>query len=83
MVQRIEPGAVNWRTAGRGIVHSERTPEDPVGRERTSHGLQLCPGARGDRIHSAARAAAGLSWSISTLPITASARPAIVIALGR
>src|ERR1043166_8681987 len=25
--QLIEPGAVNWMTAGRGIVHSERKPE--------------------------------------------------------
>ena len=25
-VQAIEPGAVHWMTAGRGIVHSERTP---------------------------------------------------------
>lgn len=25
-VQGIEPGAVSWMTAGRGIVHSERTP---------------------------------------------------------
>ncbi len=25
-VQAIRPGAVNWMTAGRGIVHSERTP---------------------------------------------------------
>ena len=25
-VQPIRPGAVNWMTAGRGIVHSERTP---------------------------------------------------------
>ncbi|MBX3021173.1 MAG: pirin family protein [Bdellovibrionales bacterium] len=25
--QRIEPGAINWMTAGRGIVHSERMPE--------------------------------------------------------
>ena len=25
-VQLIRPGAVNWMTAGRGIVHSERTP---------------------------------------------------------
>src|SRR5882672_9564954 len=24
--QRIGPGAINWMTAGRGIVHSERTP---------------------------------------------------------
>jgi hypothetical protein len=41
VVQRIEPGAVNWMTAGRGIVHSERTPDDLRGRTRRSHGLQL------------------------------------------
>ena len=40
-VQRIEPGAINWMTAGRGIVHSERTPEDLRGTARTMHGLQL------------------------------------------
>jgi redox-sensitive bicupin YhaK (pirin superfamily) len=27
VVQQIEPGAINWMTAGRGIVHSERKPE--------------------------------------------------------
>jgi redox-sensitive bicupin YhaK (pirin superfamily) len=26
--QMIEPGAINWMTAGHGIVHSERTPEE-------------------------------------------------------
>jgi redox-sensitive bicupin YhaK (pirin superfamily) len=41
VVQRIEPGAINWMTAGRGIVHSERTPDELRGRERVSHGLQL------------------------------------------
>ena len=25
-VQEIHPGAVNWMTAGKGIVHSERSP---------------------------------------------------------
>ena len=25
-VQTIQPGAINWMTAGRGIAHSERTP---------------------------------------------------------
>ena len=40
-VQRIEPGAINWMTSGRGIVHSERTPKDLVGQPRRSHGLQL------------------------------------------
>jgi redox-sensitive bicupin YhaK (pirin superfamily) len=43
-VQRIEPGAVNWMTAGRGIVHSERTPEELRDKERRSHGLQLWVG---------------------------------------
>ncbi|HEX2540830.1 MAG TPA: pirin family protein [Caldimonas sp.] len=41
VVQRIEPGAVNWMSAGRGIVHSERTPKDLLGTRRRSHGLQL------------------------------------------
>ncbi len=41
VVQRIEPGAVNWMSAGRGIVHSERTPKDLLGVPHTSHGLQL------------------------------------------
>jgi hypothetical protein len=40
-VQRIEPGAVNWMTAGRGIVHCERTPDDLRDRQRVTHGLQL------------------------------------------
>jgi len=41
VVQRIEPGAINLMTAGRGIVHSERTPKDLLGTTRRSHGLQL------------------------------------------
>ena len=40
-VQRIEPGAINWMSAGRGIVHSERTPDDLRNVTRRSHGLQL------------------------------------------
>ncbi|HMA09723.1 MAG TPA: pirin family protein [Ramlibacter sp.] len=40
-VQLIEPGAINWMTAGRGIVHSERRPEHLQEREYTNHGLQL------------------------------------------
>jgi redox-sensitive bicupin YhaK (pirin superfamily) len=44
IAQRIEPGAINWMTAGRGIVHSERTPEDLRQVMRTSHGLQLWAG---------------------------------------
>jgi len=40
-VQRIEPGAINWMTAGRGIVHSERRPPDLAESTYTAHGLQL------------------------------------------
>jgi redox-sensitive bicupin YhaK (pirin superfamily) len=35
-VQAIRPGEVNWMTAGRGIVHSERTPPEARMRERSS-----------------------------------------------
>ena len=41
VVQRIDPGAVNWMSAGRGIVHSERTPKELIGQPHRSHGLQL------------------------------------------
>jgi redox-sensitive bicupin YhaK (pirin superfamily) len=40
-VQRIEPGAINWMSAGRGIVHSERTPDDLRQKPFGVHGLQL------------------------------------------
>ena len=43
-VQRIEPGAINWMTAGRGIVHSERVTADNRARSWRSHGLQLWVG---------------------------------------
>lgn len=43
-VQRIEPGAINWMTAGSGIVHSERTPQHLIGKVRRTHGLQLWAG---------------------------------------
>jgi redox-sensitive bicupin YhaK (pirin superfamily) len=39
--QRIEPGAINWMTAGSGIVHSEREPEDLRNTEYKLHGIQL------------------------------------------
>jgi redox-sensitive bicupin YhaK (pirin superfamily) len=39
-VQEIYPGAVNWMTAGRGIVHSERTPEHTRLQTATLHGIQ-------------------------------------------
>lgn len=38
--QLVEPGAVNWMTAGRGIVHSERTPQSDRVHGSRLHGLQ-------------------------------------------
>ena len=37
----IKPGAVNWMTAGKGIVHSERTPEYLRHSQLYMHGLQI------------------------------------------
>jgi len=39
-VQSIEPGAVNWMTAGRGIVHSERTGDALRASGHRIHGIQ-------------------------------------------
>ena len=39
-VQPIRPGAVNWMTAGRGIVHSEKTTEAVLASGQRVHGLQ-------------------------------------------
>ena len=39
--QAIRPGAINWMTAGRGIVHSERTPADVRSGAHRLHGIQL------------------------------------------
>ena len=37
----IKPGQVNWMTAGKGIVHSERTPDHLRTKDKTMHGLQI------------------------------------------
>lgn len=42
--QLIRPGDVNWMTASRGIVHSERTPAHLVGKPTSMHGLQVWVG---------------------------------------
>ena len=39
-VQPIRPGAVNWMTAGRGIVHSEKVTSEVLARGQRLHGLQ-------------------------------------------
>jgi redox-sensitive bicupin YhaK (pirin superfamily) len=40
-VQAIRPGEVNWMTAGRGIVHSERTAPEVRRNESVLSGLQM------------------------------------------
>src|SRR6185503_10764927 len=40
-VQAIEPGAVNWMTAGRGIVHSERSDTELRKQRRELYGIQI------------------------------------------
>lgn len=37
----IKPGEVNWMTAGKGLVHSERTPDHLRHSEKVMHGLQI------------------------------------------
>lgn len=37
----IKPGQVNWMTAGKGIVHSERTPGYLRHSDKAMHGLQI------------------------------------------
>lgn len=41
--QVISPGDLNWMTAGRGIVHSERTPVEDLSAhpKKTMHGIQI------------------------------------------
>ncbi|MFD1631469.1 pirin family protein [Pseudopedobacter beijingensis] len=37
----IQPGAVNWMTAGKGVTHSERTPDYLRSTDKKLHGLQI------------------------------------------
>lgn len=41
VVQTIEPGELNWMNAGRGIVHSERSPVEARFEGAKMHGLQF------------------------------------------
>lgn len=48
-VQAIQPGAVNLMTAGKGIVHSERTSEERLATGQRLHGLQVWMALPDDR----------------------------------
>ena len=39
--QEIRPGAVNWMIAGKGIVHSERSPKSDRQKQSTLHAIQI------------------------------------------
>ena len=43
-VMEIKAGAVNWMTAGKGVVHSERTPEYLRNTDKKLHGFQIWVG---------------------------------------
>src|SRR5918994_1335223 len=43
-IQSIEPGAVNWMTAGRGIVHSERSDNELRKQRQKLYGIQIWVG---------------------------------------
>ena len=47
-VQTIRPGDLNWMTAGRGIVHSERSPADAREHGARMHGIQSWVALPGD-----------------------------------
>jgi redox-sensitive bicupin YhaK (pirin superfamily) len=44
--QVIRPGELNWMTAGKGIVHSERTPQEVLDSQKDEqiHGIQIWVG---------------------------------------
>ena len=54
-VQPIRPGEVNWMTAGRGIVHSERTPNEQRASGPRISGIQLWVGLPANDEESAPR----------------------------
>ena len=39
--REIKSGEVNWMTAGKGVVHTERTPDHLRDKVKTLHGLQI------------------------------------------
>ncbi len=48
-VQAIRPGAVNWMTAGKGIVHSEKVTPEVKASGQQLHGLQVWVALPSDR----------------------------------
>ena len=86
-VSTIEPGAVNWMTAGSGVAHTERSHPDDRPTERSMHGLQTWVALPHERENGApsfehttaadipddagVRLVAGTGWSMES-PVTVS-----------
>jgi redox-sensitive bicupin YhaK (pirin superfamily) len=75
-VQQIEPGAINWMTAGRGIVHSERRPPALAQTTYVNHGIQLWAALPADQeeaapafVHTPAQAIAQLQVDDATVRV--------------
>ena len=77
--QAIQPGAINWMTAGRGIVHSERTPAVLRSASHRLHGTQLWVALPGEREE---MAPAFHHHSAESLPRIERARASIRLLLG-
>jgi redox-sensitive bicupin YhaK (pirin superfamily) len=73
-VQDITPGDVNWMTAGRGIAHSERTPQGVREASHPLHGMQTWVAL--PRSHEETRPAF-FHHPASTLPVIE--RPGVVL----
>ena len=73
----IRPGAVNWMTAGRGIVHSERTAADHRDGGEPLHGLRSPVVTSWDTLFAEAHLKAG-----ATMPLDAAHEERAVYVLG-
>lgn len=77
--QAIHPGAVNWMTAGRGIVHSERSPEATGSAPRRLMGLQVWVALPKEHEQ---RAPSFVHYSVSSLPEVEEAGASVRIIAG-
>lgn len=78
-VQTIDPGAVNWMTAGSGVTHTERSHPEDLTTTRPMHGLQTwvaLPAETEEVAASFQHAAAG------DIPVESVGRSSVRVAVG-
>lgn len=78
-VQPIQPGAVNFMTAGRGIVHSERTSPEESARGATLHGIQLWLALPAEKQETAP---AFTHYPAEAIPVADNEEPKITVIIG-